>query len=137
LALGRQAVPAASTITAILRRHGRIEQEESLRRAPVQRFEREAPNELWQMDFKGDFRMVDGHRCHPLTITDDHSRYSLGLRACLNQRSETVRESLQGVFRRYGLPWSMLMDNRTPWRSPIVAEATRSCRSGCCDTTFA
>src|SRR5580698_4132154 len=98
-----------------LRRHGRIEQEESLRRAPVQRFEREAPNELWQMDFKGDFRMVDGRRCHPLTITDDHSRYSLGLRACLNQRSETVRESLQGVFRRYGLPWSMLMDNGTPW----------------------
>jgi transposase InsO family protein len=115
VALGRRAVPAASTITAILHRHGRIEQEESLKRAPVQRFEREAPNELWQMDFKGDFRTVDGRRCHPLTITDDHSRYSLGLQACLNQRSETVQESLRGVFRRYGLPWSMLTDNGTPW----------------------
>lgn len=115
VALGRRAVPAASTITAILHRHGRIEKEESLKRVPVQRFEREAPNELWQMDFKGDFATVDGRRCHPLTITDDHSRYSLGLQACLNQRTETVQESLRGVFRRYGLPWTMLTDNGAPW----------------------
>lgn len=115
LALGRSSVPAASTITAILHRHGRIAKEESAKRGPWQRFEREAPNELWQMDFKGDFRTVDGCRCHPLTITDDHSRYSLGLVACLNQRSETVREILCGVFRRYGLPWTMLTDNGTPW----------------------
>jgi transposase InsO family protein len=115
LALGHGSVPAASTITAILHRHGRIQKEESAKRGPWQRFEREAPNELWQMDFKGDFRTVDGRRCHPLTITDDHSRYSLGLRACLNQRSETVRESLSDVFRRYGLPWSLLTDNGTPW----------------------
>jgi transposase InsO family protein len=108
-------VPAASTITAILHRHGRIPKEESAKRGPWQRFEREAPNDLWQMDFKGDFRTADGRRCHPLTITDDHSRYSLGLRACLNQRSETVRESLCDVFRRYGLPWSLLTDNGTPW----------------------
>jgi transposase InsO family protein len=115
LALGRPSVPAASTITAILHRHGRIEQEESAKRGAWQRFEREAPNELWQMDFKGDFGTADGRRCHALTITDDHSRYSLGLRACLNQQSETVRESLCGVFRRYGLPWSLLTDNGTPW----------------------
>ncbi len=115
LALGRRRVPAASTITAILHRHGRIEPEESAKRGPWQRFERAAPNELWQMDFKGDFCTADRLRCYPLTITDDHSRFSLGLRACLNQRSETVQESLRGVFRRYGLPWSMLMDNGTPW----------------------
>jgi len=115
LAQGRRSVPAASTITAILHRHGRIEKEESAKRGAWQRFQREAPNELWQMDFKGDFRTADGRRCHPLTVTDDHSRYSLGLKACLNQRSQTVREGLCGVFRRYGLPWSMLMDNGTPW----------------------
>ena len=115
LALGRRSVPAASTITAILHRQGRIEKEESAKRGAWQRFEREAPNELWQMDFKGDFKTADGRRCHALTITDDHSRYSLGLRACLNQQSETVRESLCGVFQRYGLPWSLLTDNGTPW----------------------
>jgi transposase InsO family protein len=115
LALGEQSVPAASTITAILRRHGLIAPQESAKRGPWQRFEREAPNELWQMDFKGDFGTVDGRRCHPLTITDDHSRYALGLQACLDQRSETVRASLCDVFRRYGLPWSLLTDNGTPW----------------------
>lgn len=115
LDLGLSSVPSASTITAILHRHGRIAQEESEKRGAWQRFEREAPNELWQMDFKGDFATADGRRCHPLTITDDHSRYSLGLRACLNQQSETVRESLSAVFRGYGLPWSLLTDNGSPW----------------------
>ncbi len=46
-----------------------------------QRFEHEAPNHLWQMDFKGHFEYEKG-RCHPLTILDDHSRYSIKLIAC-------------------------------------------------------
>ena len=50
----------------------------SMRRRPLkhrawQRFERAAPNELWQMDFKGHFALGDGARCHPLTVLDDHS----------------------------------------------------------------
>ncbi|MEO1017221.1 MAG: helix-turn-helix domain-containing protein, partial [Pseudomonadota bacterium] len=49
-------IPAASTITAILRRHGRLDAE----RTPVvafKRFEADAPNRLWQMDFKGHFAL--------------------------------------------------------------------------------
>ena len=52
---------------------------------PYRRFERAAPNELWQMDFKGHFAAGRG-RCHPLTVLDDHSRYSLGLEACGNEQ---------------------------------------------------
>ena len=40
----------------------------------LRRFEHAAPNELWQMDFKGHFALESG-RCHPLTVLDDHSRY--------------------------------------------------------------
>lgn len=115
LDLGQSAVPSASTITSILHRHGRIAPEESQKRGPWKRFERAAPNELWQMDFKGDFPTADGRRCYPLTITDDHSRYALEVRACLNQQWTTVQDALRGVFRRYGLPWSMLTDNGAPW----------------------
>jgi transposase len=43
-------VPPPSTITEILRRHGRIDPEESRKHRPWQRFEAEAPNKLWQMD---------------------------------------------------------------------------------------
>ena len=65
------AVPSASTITAILRRHGQIDPAESQKHEPLKRFEHAAPNDLWQMDFKGHFPMSNARRCHPLTILDD------------------------------------------------------------------
>ncbi len=80
----------------------------------MQRFERATPNELWQMDFKGHFKLDQG-RCHPLTILDDHSRFLLGLHACSNQLWQTVQSQLTLTFRAYGLPECMLMDNGSPW----------------------
>ena len=110
---GVKCVPSASTITEVLRRHGLLSASKLPR--DFQRFERSQPNELWQMDFKGHFGMGDGGRCHPLTVLDDHSRYSLVLEACGNERGATVQERLVVAFRRYGLPAKMLMDNGSPW----------------------
>jgi transposase InsO family protein len=107
-------VPAVSTITEILRRHGRLERSSDEHPGPLQRFERSQPNELWQMDFKGHFALTQG-RCHPLTVLDDHSRYSLTIVACGNEQDSTVRSRLVPVFRCYGLPFGMLMDNGAPW----------------------
>lgn len=107
-------VPAKSTITDILHRHGLIAAVESQKRGAFERFERAAPNELWQMDFKGHFA-TDEARCHPLTVLDDHSRYAVGLIACDNERTETVKQCLTGVFRRHGVPQAMLCDNGPPW----------------------
>jgi len=112
---GRSYVPAASTITGVLRRHSLIDPVESSKHGPWQRFERPAPNDLWQMDFKGDFALDGGGRCYSLTILDDHSRYSLAVRACGNQRKATVQRHLIDVFSRYGLPCEMLTDNGSPW----------------------
>ena len=113
---GHEGVPSASTITAILHRHGLIDEAASHKHKAWIRFEHPHPNDLWQMDFKGHFAM-DCDRCHPLTVLDDHSRYCVGLQACGNERTATVRERLTGVFRRYGLPRRMLMDNGSPWGS--------------------
>ena len=115
---GEARVPAASTITAILRRHDRLTEAAAAEHpGPWQRFEREAPNELWQMDFKGHFALHSG-RCHPLTVLDDHSRYNLVLAACSNEQAGTVRRQLEVAFRRYGLPLAMLMDGGPPWSDP-------------------
>jgi transposase InsO family protein len=114
--LGWTGVPAASTITAILKRRGCINPAESLKHKPWQRFEADDPNDLWQMDFKGHFDVAQG-RCHPLTVLDDRSRYALGLRACNNETATTVRQNLIQVFRRYGLPKRLLVDNGSPWGS--------------------
>jgi transposase InsO family protein len=107
-------VPTPSTITEILRRHGKLEERRREHPGTYQRFERAAPNELWQMDFKGHFPLAHG-RCHALTVLDDHSRYALTIAACPNEQDATVRAQLVAVFRRYGLPFAMLMDNGSPW----------------------
>lgn len=114
LALGHGGVPAASTITEILRRHGLISPAASQAATPPRRFEYERPNDLWQMDFKGPIAMRRG-TCNALTILDDHSRYSIGLFSCAHQRREDVQDRLTLVFQRYGLPWRILADNGSPW----------------------
>jgi transposase InsO family protein len=112
-AQGHANLPAASTITAILRRHGLLGTQAGQPR-DYQRFELPTPNALWQIDFKGHFALNSG-RCHPLTILDDHSRYAVGLFACANEQKNTVCQHLTAVFRRFGLPERILCDNGSPW----------------------
>ena len=107
-------VPKPSTVTGILRRHGQLEHRATEHPGPWRRFERAEPNELWQMDFKGHFAVLHG-RCHPLTVLDDHSRYSLEIGALGDEQDVSVRARLVPVFRRYGLPLKILADNGSPW----------------------
>lgn len=115
--LKHQDLPAPSTITDILRRHDLIVPEEAARHKAYTRFEHPHPNDLWQMDFKGDFLLESRGRCYPLTILDDHSRFNLALRACDNQLRTTIQPHMIDIFRRYGLPRRILADNGPPWGS--------------------
>src|SRR4030095_12489621 len=89
--LGHEAVPAPSTVTAILKRHGSELGAHGGGQSVYTRFERERPNQLWQMDFKGHVALHAG-RLHPLTVLDDHSRFAVVLAACGNEQTETVRQ---------------------------------------------
>jgi transposase InsO family protein len=106
--------PTASTVHAMLRRNDRVI-ETAGQGAPLTRFEKAAPNLLWQMDFKGWVKLSNGTRCHPLSVVDDHSRYLVNLTACANQTETTVRGHLETAFRRHGLPEAMFVDNGSPW----------------------
>ena len=111
--------PAASTVTDILKRAGLVNSRRRRRRAePLsQPFATvTAANDTWCIDFKGWFRTADGERCDPLTVTDAHSRYILGLRI-MPERSQPVREAVDALFREYGLPLSMRSDNGSPFAS--------------------
>lgn len=109
-------IPSPSTITAILDRHGLLgEADRPGRRGRWQRFEQEHPNQLWQLDFKGEFRLDDASLCYPLTLIDDHSRFCLALGAHKNQSRSGVEAQLSRVFTRYGLPRRLLCDNGPPW----------------------
>lgn len=112
----RIAAPSPSTITEILRRHGQLDPDSAPKHRPVQRFVATAPNELWQLDFKGDLRLVQG-TVYPLSVLDDHSRFALGLVACPDRQQTTVQAQLTRLFQRYGLPRRILTDNGPPWGS--------------------
>jgi transposase InsO family protein len=105
-----------STINRILKSFGLCHEREVSGLA-TKRFERKSPNQLWQMDFKGPYKISRGH-CIPLTILDDHSRYAVGAFALSNQRGSSVRRCLISSFKRYGLPEAMLIDHGVPWWSP-------------------
>jgi transposase InsO family protein len=115
---------ASSTVNSILRRHGCIEAAASQAATAWQRFEHAAPNELWQMDFKGHFATAVS-RCHPLTVLDDHSRYSLVLDALGVESLGAVQPCLQRAFERFGLPWRINADNGSPWGTGGPKTVTR------------
>ena len=121
--LGHHNIPSATTIGNILKRNGLIGDEASRQATPFIRFEHPNPNDLWQMDFKGWFNM-DKSRCYPLTVLDDHSRYSIVLKACLYERTHVVQEALIEAFRKYGLPKRMTMDNGSPWAGHAQKQLT-------------
>jgi len=108
-------LPAVSTFGRILHRAGWVTPQASAQHHPGQRFSRPEPNQLWQMDFKGHFALQRQGRCHPLTVLDDCSRFSVGLQACADEQTGTVQSRLQRIFTVYGLPESILCDNGPPW----------------------
>jgi len=110
--LGEQGIELArNTIHRILLRHGLVHPEDR-HEAATQRFERSRPNELWQMDFKGP--KLWHQAVGPLSVLDDHSRYLVALEAVGSTRSAVVREQLERVFQRCGVPEAMLMDHGVP-----------------------
>jgi transposase InsO family protein len=104
-----------TTINRILKRRGLLTKWDT-HAAAVQRFERSAPNQLWQMDGKGKYRSQDG-TCYPLSILDDHSRFAVGLYGLCAFAAEMVYPCLVRTFERYGVPEAMLMDRGSVWWS--------------------
>jgi transposase InsO family protein len=118
-------LPSPSTVSEILKRNGFVTKEASLASTPFKRFEKDYPNDLWQADFKGHFQMLDGLRCHPLTVIDDCSRFALCVDAKHNERYESVVDSFARIFGGYGLPAAILCDNGNPWGTSQTTGYTR------------
>jgi transposase InsO family protein len=111
--------PAASTIGDILKRAGLVD-ERRQRRRPIALGEIVSPavaaNDEWAIDFKGWFRVFDGTRCDPLTITDGASRYLIEVRI-VEPTTAGVRRAMERVFKEVGLPSAIRSDNGSPFGS--------------------
>jgi transposase InsO family protein len=104
-------LPAARTCDAVLARHGRVPPRGPAADAVAPgRFERAAPNDLWQVDHKGGVE-VDRRRRFCLTVIDDHSRYLLAFEPLDDKTMARAFDVLWGAFERAGLPAQVLSDN--------------------------
>jgi len=112
--------PARSTVLDILKRNGRVQPRRRRRHwkhpgaAPVQTT---AANQIWTVDFKGQFRMRNGLYCYPLTVLDHFSRYLLCCHGLYDVGSEGAKRQFVRLFREYGLPDAIRSDNGTPFAS--------------------
>ena len=91
------------------------------------------PNDLGCADFKGEFKLGNGHYCYPLTVTDHASRYLLPCEALESTREDTAITAFEHLFRERGLPAAMRSDNGVPFASPNGLFISPSCPSGGCD----
>jgi transposase InsO family protein len=120
--------PADSTASELLKRYGLVRPRR--RRRTVGPYELpfqdcNAPNDVWAIDFKGDFRLGNGHKCIPLTLEDSYSRMALRAEGLSRGNEKTVRPILESVFDQYGLPKAIRSDNGPPFATTAPAGLSR------------
>jgi len=112
--------PATSTIGEALKRAGLVTERRRSRRLAAEPSPLREPtraNELWTIDYKGQFRTGDGVLCYPLTVVDAHSRYLLSCAAHSGTSYPEARSSLERLFLERGLPQRIRSDNGSPFAS--------------------
>jgi putative transposase len=116
----REPWPSVSTFGAILKRYGLVSPRRRRYRAAPRSRPFSAcrnPNDVWCVDFKGQFPTGDGRMCYPLTVMDGASRFLLACVGFHTPSLENVRAVFVELFRQYGLPKAIRSDNGEPFAS--------------------
>lgn len=113
-------LPAISTVHAVLDRHGLVprgRRRSTFKAQGTALSSPKRPNELWCVDYKGEFQLADRRYCYPLTISDFTSRYLLCCEALEATRECYAFSVFERIFLEYGLPWAIRTDNGVPFAS--------------------
>ena len=121
-------LPAASTVGAILKRHGLVEPRRRRRVAAhpgARPLVADAPGDVWTADYKGQFRTGDGVYCFPLTVCDAHSRFVLCCEGHGSVEQYGALAAFDRLFREHGLPRSIRTDNGVPFATQAICGLSR------------
>ena len=120
-------LPADSTVSRILDKHGLVTHRKNYRRlhpgCPMS--QANEPNDIWATDYKGQFRLKDSSYCYPLTTSDLNSRMLLLCSGHPHVSLELSKECFISLFRKYGLPKRMRSDNGVPFASNAIARLSK------------
>jgi putative transposase len=119
--------PAPSTIGDLFKSRGLVTERKRRRRTPAFTQPLAAatePNIVWSADYRGTFK-VAGRWCHPLTMTDNASRYLLCVQGVDGESEDLAWPVFERIFREYGLPWRIRTDNGSPFAPRGLAGLSR------------
>jgi transposase InsO family protein len=114
--------PAISTVHALLDRNGLVAHK---RRPKSNEYKATGTylsvpkysNDLWCVDFKGQFKLGNQSLCYPLTISDFVSRKLFAVEGQEQIDWMSVKKVFQQVFLENGLPVALRSDNGPPFAS--------------------
>ena len=118
------ALPSETTMNHIIKENGMVQPRHKRAKVghpgkPLVRAQ--GPNDIWTMDFKGEFRTLDGYYCFPLTVMDEYSRWVLACKGLLSTAHLGAFQGFRRLFREFGLPDAIKSDNGCPFASPGLA----------------
>jgi len=108
-------LPAASTITLLLRRHREAVAAHQLALGPdAARFE---PNHRWELLDGPEALLADGATAAPVVVRDVATGFLVGAAVLTTRREETLLTFLAALLQRHGRPWRLTLP-----RAPALRE---------------
>ena len=120
--------PASSTIGDLFKKQGLIKPRKRRRRTPAYGAPFAdccAANDVWSADFKGQFKLGNGHYCYPLTVSDNHSRYLFSCDGLASPNLQGTMRCFKRIFEEFGLPNAIRTDNGQPFAGVGIGGLTR------------
>jgi transposase InsO family protein len=111
--------PAVSSIHRALVRNHLVALRPPRPKPATIRFERESPNDLWQIDAT-QVVLESGRRLWVMDVLDDHARFYLAARVVPGPTGDAAWEALEWAMGHYGLPRQVLSDNGTCFSGKLI-----------------
>jgi transposase InsO family protein len=111
--------PAVSSIHQALVRNNLVALRPPRPKPATIRFERESPNDLWQIDATR-VALGSGTAAWVMDIIDDHARFCLAARASTGPTGAAAWEAMEQALRHHGLPRQVLSDNGTCFSGKLI-----------------
>jgi transposase InsO family protein len=108
--------PVVSTIHRVLQRHGLVVAQEHRAPKKWKRFERHAPNDLWQIDGTM-VALADGSKAWIVDLLDDHARYAIGATAVRRFTVHAAWKAMDTAITEHGVPRQLISDNGLQFKS--------------------